>query len=118
MLYIYNYGTDFEKRREMMAEFFDEYIDQFTLGGGPYGVALNFRRSSPKPSAPGTIPPAEEVGTLRMSLEHFKVMTFLLKRQVDEIEGQFSIEIPLPVQLMNALKIAPEDWQAFWKRSE
>jgi len=45
------------------------------------------------------------------------MMAFILKRQVDEIESQLGIEIPLPIQLMNALKIAPEDWQKFWQSS-
>lgn len=100
-----------------MSEHFDEYVDQFTLGGGAYGISLNFRRSNPKPVAPGTDPGAEEVGTLRMSLEHFKLMAFIMKRQVDEIETRFGIDVQLPVQLMNALRIAPEDWAKFWNRS-
>jgi len=52
-----------------------------------------------------------------MSLEHFKLMAFLMKRNIDEIEGQLGIEIPLPLQVMDALKIAPADWQKFWQRS-
>ncbi len=101
-----------------MAEYFDQYVDQFTLGAGPYGIALNFKKTSPKPVAPGSVPQAEEVGTIRMSLEHFKVMVFIMKRQVDEIEDQLGIEIPLPVQLMNVLRIAPEDWGKFWGSSK
>jgi len=101
-----------------MPELFDEYVDQFTMGGGPYGVVLNLKRSSPKPVAPGSAPQAEDIGAIRMSLEHFKMMVFIMKRQVDDIERQLGVEIPLPVQLMNALKIAPEDWQGFWKRSD
>lgn len=101
-----------------MAEPFDVYVDQFTIGINPYGVSMNFKRSNPKPAAPGSSPVADDVGTIRMSLEHFKIMAFLLKRQINEIEGQLGIDIPLPVQLMNILKIAPEDWNAFWKRSE
>lgn len=99
-----------------MTEPFDEYVDQFTLGGGVYGVSLNFLRTPPKPSAPGSMPQAEEIGTLRMSLEHFKVMAFLMKRQIDEVEEQLGIEIPIALQLINALKIAPEDWRKFWQR--
>ncbi len=99
-----------------MGEPFDEYIDQFGIGVGAYGVALNFKKTSPKPVAPGNIPPADDIGTIRMSLEHFKIMAFLIKRSVDEVEGQLGIEIPFPVQILNALKIAPEDWQHFWQR--
>ena len=98
-------------------DIFDEYVDQFTLGGGPYWIVLNLKKSSPKPVAPGSTPQAEDIGAVRMSLEHFKMMAFIMKRQVDDIESQLGIDIPLPVQLMNAQKIAPEDWQMFWKRS-
>lgn len=118
MLWIHDYGTELAERRRTMSELFDEYVDQFTLGGGPYGVVLNLKKSSPKPVAPGSIPQSEDIGTIRMSLEHFKMMTFIMKRQVDEIESQLGIDIPLPVQLMNALRIAPEDWQKFWKRPQ
>ena len=99
-----------------MDEPFDEYVDQYTLGGGAYGISVNFRRTSPKPSAPGSSPEVIEVGTVRMSLEHFKVMAFLMKRQVDDIERQFQIEIPIPIQIMHSLKIAPDDWKEFWQR--
>ncbi len=101
-----------------MSEIFDEYVDQFTIGGGPYGVILNLKKSSSTPPAPGSSPQADDIGTIRMSLEHFKMMAFIIKRQVDDIERELGVEIPLPVKLMNALKIAPEDWQSFWKRSD
>ena len=117
MMQFYDVGTDLSGR-QLMSDIFDEYVDQFTMGGGPYGVVLNLKRSSPKPVAPGSIPQAEDIGTIRMSLEHFKMMTFIMKRQVDEMEKQMRVDIPLPVQLMNALRIAPEDWESFWKRSD
>lgn len=101
-----------------MGEIFDEYIDQFTLGAGAYGVALNFRRSNPKPVAPGSTPVTDDIGTIRMSLEHFKVMTYIMKRQIDDIEEGLGIKISIPHQLLNGLKIAPEDWQKFWHRTE
>lgn len=101
-----------------MSEPFDEYVDGFTLGAGPYGAALNFQRTSPKPIAPGSQPKVEEIGSVRLSLEHLKVMAFMMKRQVDDIEKQLGIEIPLSFQLLNALKIAPDDWQSFWQKKD
>lgn len=115
-LYYYFKGTNIEVRGKSMPEVFDEYIDSFTIGAGVYGIAFNFGRTNPKPVAPGNIPSSEDVGTIRMSLEHFKLMAFLMKRTTDDIESQLGIEIPLPVQLMNSLKIAPEDWNHFWQR--
>jgi hypothetical protein len=97
---------------------FDEYVDQYVMSANAYGVSMNFQKSSPKPISPGSNPVMSEIGTIRMSLEHFKILAYLLKKQVNDIEAQLGIEIPLPVQLMGLLKIAPEDWQTFWKRSE
>ena len=114
---IYNAGTSLPWR-QVMSELFDEYIDQFTLGGGPFGIILNLKKTSVTPPTPGTVPQAVDIGTIRMSLEHFKMMTFLMKRQVDDMEKQLGVDIPLPIQLMNALKIAPEDWQHFWHPSK
>ena len=99
-----------------MVEPFDEYVDGFTLGAGPYGAALNFQRTTPKPIAPGSQPKVEDIGSVRLSLEHLKVMSFTMKRQVDEIEKQLGIEIPISFQLLNGLKIPLEDWQAFWQK--
>jgi len=99
-----------------MSEPFDEYIDGFSFGAGPYGAALNFQRTAARPTAPGSMPRVEEVGSVRMSLEHLKMMAFVMKRQVDDVEKQLGIEIPVAFQLLNALKISPEDWQGFWQR--
>ena len=117
MLCVYDIGTSLVGGYNM-DEPFDEYVDQYTFGGGVYGIALNFRKSSREPVAPGNAPKADDIGTIRMSLEHFKIMAFLMKRQVDSIEEQFGIEIPIPVQLMNSLKIAPEDWNGFWRKQK
>ena len=101
-----------------MPDSFDVYVDQFTLSVGPYGVALNFSRSSPKPPVPGSIPQAEEIGVIRISLEHLKLMAFMLKRGVQDAEGQLGIDIPIPMQLLNQLKIGLEDWDKFWHKEK
>lgn len=117
MLYFCDAGTSLV-RGQNMSEPFDEYVDGFTLGAGPYGAALNFQRTNPRPIAPGTQPKVEDIGSVRLSLEHLKVMAFVMKRQVDEIEKQLGIEIPLSFQLLNNLKIALEDWQSFWQKKQ
>lgn len=100
-----------------MSEPFDVYVDQLMIAIGPYGIALNFKKTSAKPVAPGTAQQGEDVGTIRMSLEHLKIMTFLIKRQVDEAQSQMGIDVQIPIRLMNDLRIAPEDWQKFWQPS-
>ena len=94
---------------------FDEYVDGFTVNSSPYGASLNFQRGNPKPAAIGSQPVAEDVGTIRMSLEHMKAMTFILRRQMEEFERKVGVNVQIPMALLNALNIAPEDWQEFWK---
>ncbi|MGH2397315.1 MAG: hypothetical protein ACRDFW_10070 [bacterium] len=64
----------------------DVYTDQFQLHFGPYGCLLNFLVSSTQAPPPGTAPQAERVASVRMSLEHLKVMTYILYRQTLEYE--------------------------------
>ncbi len=98
-----------------MAEPFDEYVDQFTANAGPYGIVLNFSRTAPKPIAPGSSPQVEEVGSVRMSMELYKVMVYILKKQVQEIESQLGVSVPVSFMVLNSLKIGPEDWEQFWR---
>lgn len=98
-----------------MAEPADVYADQFQINLGVYGCALNFLVSSPLPPAPGAMVQAERLATVRMSLEHLKVMTFLLHRQIFQFEKQAGLSIPVPVQALSMLQIRQEDWHAFWQ---
>jgi hypothetical protein len=99
-----------------MAEPFDEYVDQFLMTIGPYGATIGLLRTDPQPASPGTSPQAQRIGTIRMSLEHLKVMTYILKRQITLAEAQLGVSIQTPLMLLNNLQIAPEDWEQFWKK--
>lgn len=94
----------------------DVYADQFQVNTGPYGCTLNFFASSTQPPAPGSAPQAERVASVRMSLEHLKVMTFILHRQLTEYERQSGVRIPIPQEVLNALRIGREDWDGLWPR--
>ena len=48
--------------------------------------SIKRNNANPRPIAPGSAPKIEEIGSLRLSLEHLKVMAFVMKRQVDDIE--------------------------------
>jgi len=98
-----------------MGEPADVYCDQFQINLNAYGCNLNFLISSHLPPAPGAVPQSERLATVRMSLEHLKIMTFLLHRQLLQYEQQSGVSIPLPVQILTALQIRQEDWQAFWQ---
>ncbi len=100
---------------EYYEEPIDVYSDSFQLNTGPFGVTLNFMVSSHAPPAPGTIPQSERLATVRMSLEHLKVMTFILTRQVLQHERETGVKIEIPVEVLNQLRIAQEDWQSFWR---
>lgn len=97
-----------------MAEPVDVYSDQFQINLGVYGCVCNFLVSNATPSAPGTPPQSERVATVRMSLEHLKLMTFVLHRQLAQFETQAGISIPIPLPVLSSLQIRQEDWQAFW----
>lgn len=99
-----------------MPEPVDVYADQFQINTGAYGCTLNFLASNPIPPAPGSAPQADRLATVRMSLEHLKIMTFILHRQLLQYETQTGVTIPIPVTVLNSLGIGPEDWQAFWRR--
>jgi hypothetical protein len=99
-----------------MPEPADVYADQFQITSGPYGCALRFSLSPASPPAPGAPPQAETVAVVRMSLEHMKVLTFMLRRQPLQYEQGAGVEIQVPVQILNGLQIGLEDWQALWRR--
>jgi hypothetical protein len=50
-----------------------------------------------------------------MSLEHLKVMTYVVRRQVLEYERQSGVRIQIPQEVLNALRIGREDWDTFWR---
>jgi hypothetical protein len=87
----------------------DVYADQFTVSVGPYGVSITFSLTQPHP-APGQPPQRRDLVTVRMSLEHTKVMAMILHRQLKNYERENSIEIPIPYSLYQQLGLAPEDW--------
>ena len=98
-----------------MPEPIDVYSDQFQVTTGPFGCTLNFLLSSPTPPAPGGLPPQERLASVRMSLEHLKVMAFMLRRQVVAHERESRVRIDLPAEVLNALRIGREDWDSFWE---
>jgi hypothetical protein len=98
-----------------MAETPDVYADQFQLNLGPLGCTLNFQVSGANPVAPGVPPPIERVATVRLSLQHLKAMAFILHKQIVGYEAQAQVSTGLPVDVLRALQIRQEDWEAFWR---
>ena len=98
-----------------MDEPVDVFSDQFQINIGPYGCSMNFMASDPAPVAPGTPPQFKRLACVRMSVEHLKVMTFILHRQITKAEQQTGMVIQIPGQVLNSLQIARDDWDPFWK---
>lgn len=85
------------------------YIDQFTVSLGPFGGTMTFGLSPAHPS-PAQQQAPQEIVRLRMSLEHAKVMTMLLKRQIKAFEEQTGVAINIPRQVYNGMGLSQEDW--------
>ena len=85
------------------------YVDQLRITLGAYGGAITFGLTPAHPP-PGQMQPAQDLVRLRMSLEHVKVMTMILKRQVKAFEEQTGIAINIPRAVYNGLGLSQEDW--------
>lgn len=86
----------------------DFYVDGFRVTVTPYGVNLTFSRSVPHPTPAGREAGEPQV-ILRMSLEHAKTVSMLLRKQLKTYEAENG-EINLPPGLYTGLGIAREDW--------
>ncbi len=97
-----------------MTEPFDLYADAFTVTINPWGANVSYQLHEPHPTQQTISQPAR-LGTIRMSIEHLKAMTFMIRRQILQHEQGLGVKIQVPIQVLNQLGIAPEDWEAFWQ---
>jgi len=97
----------------MPEQSFDVYADAFIVSVTAWGANISFELHEPHPS-PQAPKPSTRLGTVRMSIEHLKTMTYMLKRQVGLAEQNTGVIVDLPTQLLSQLGIAREDWDAFW----
>ena len=102
-----------------MADAPDVYADQFQVSTGPFGCVLNFLLTNREPAARGAIQQhPERVATIRTSLEHLKIVAFILHRQLTTHERNAQVRIPIPQIVLNGLQIGREDWDKFWQEGE
>lgn len=92
---------------------FDEYTDEFIVTTTPFGVSLSFRVRATHPT-PFQHAESQHLGTVRMSVEHLKVLVMLLWKQVRQAEAQHGFQVQVSRAALNQMQIAPEDWEAFW----
>lgn len=97
-----------------MADAVDAYADHFQLLLGPYGSALTFGLTPSSPPATGQPMDIRPVATIRMSLEHLKVVAYVLHRNLLDYERSTGTEVAVPRRLMESLGITPEEWTKLW----
>lgn len=84
------------------------YCDGVQFGLSPYTAILSLTK---QPTGQDRTVPPIRVANVRMSLEHAKVMSIMLKKQLKAFEQQAGIEIQLPQSLLQQLGISKhEDW--------
>ena len=84
------------------------YSDGVQVGISPFTVTLGFT-VAPQAQAGHQVP--IPVTTIRMSLEHAKLMAIILRKQLRQFEQQLGQEIALPAQVFQQLGLSPkEDW--------
>lgn len=98
-------------------ETFDEYADQFTITITPFGANLSFGAREPHPATART-PQTEHLGTIRMSVEHLKVMTMVIRKQILQVERESGVKAEVSNMVLNQLQIPAEDWETFWRSVE
>lgn len=89
------------------------YSDHFALAVGPYGAALTFSLTHPEMGGPEG-PRVYPATTIRMSLEHLKVIAWIAHKQITAYQEQFGIKIPLPSKALESVHATPDEWRAFW----
>ncbi|MCK4273449.1 MAG: hypothetical protein KAW90_01055 [Dehalococcoidales bacterium] len=100
-----------------MEEPIDVYSDQFMVTTTAFGANLSFYVNTPHPEQTKPVA-AEKLATIRMSIEHLKLMTMIIVKQVKKMESDTGIKIALDKRVLNSIGIPPDDWEEFWKSSD
>lgn len=95
----------------MADENIEVYADTFEAVGNAYGMVVKFNLSPLEVHA--QLPP-KPVAYVRLSWEMSKVLTFILLRYIKKTEAARGVSYPIPVEILNTLKIAKEDWDGLW----
>ena len=100
-----------------MEEPIDVYADQFMITTTAFGANLSFSVNTPHPEQTKPVA-AEKLATIRMSIEHLKVMTMIVVRQVKKMESDTGVKVAVDRRVLNSIGIPPDDWEEFWKSSD
>ena len=100
-----------------MEEPIDVYSDQFMITTTAFGANLSFLVNTAHPEQSKPIPP-EKLATIRMSIEHLKVMAMIVVKQIKKTESDSGMNFAVDQRVLNQLGIAPSDWDEFWKKTD
>lgn len=95
---------------------FDVYCDSVQITVTPYDVLLLLQQNKPdvqsEPGGPATVSVhTQQLGVVRMSLEHAKVLTLLMKRHLEAFEERTGCRIPLDPDVIRQIGVSlEEDW--------
>ena len=99
-----------------MSEPFDVYSDSTGLAISDWGANLQFYvRGVVQPDGQAT--QQMYLGTVRMSNEHLKVLTYILRRQIRQHESEANFQFEVPERTLDAFGIVGQDWQDFWAQA-
>jgi len=87
----------------------DIYVDRVRTTLSTFGAALSFGISEPHPENREESK-IDELVTVRMSLQHLKIMLILMKKQLKEFEKANEFEVTLPKSVMDKLGLEEEQW--------
>ena len=91
------------------------YSDGFEITLSPFGGFLRFGARLPVPTQGG--PPGQafvEQVRLGMSLQHLKVMTTILVREILRQETASGMKTEVAEPMLQELNISPADFASFW----
>lgn len=90
----------------------DIYFDRMQLTVTIFGVNMTLALSSPHPDKldDESVADMKDVATIRTSLNHAKIMTMLLRKQLKQYEEKSGSKIFIPVDVYEGLKLNEADW--------
>lgn len=98
-----------DREMNQQPEIPEYYADNFMVTAGAYTVAMSFGLSSAHPT-PGQPPRAKSLAVIRMSPEHAKILTMVMRQHLKHYEREASINISIPHAVYAQLGVSPEDW--------
>lgn len=94
----------------------DVFASAFVVDSGPYGMTLSFYRPTARTHAKAPVSD-ELVGTVRMTLEHGLMMTYMLWEHLAKAQKAHG-RVAIPDVVMKASGVDPRAWGLFWHGEE